>query len=137
MSPGDTSGGDTSLGDSSGPRLGCTRPVGWKGKKAAVAGRGVWVRSWVGGKLVERGMGLLVPGARRPGSQGISGGWERWLVTFLSLLREEQRPLKAGVMEAEKNTALPGIGAIVQIRRRKRKGSLRGRGKRWRGVGKG
>lgn len=27
-----------------------------------------------------------------------------WLVTFLSL-REEQRPLKAGVMEAEKNTA--------------------------------
>lgn len=40
-------------------------------------------------------------------------------------------------MEAGKNTARSGTGAIVQIRRRERKGSPRGRGKRWRGVGRG
>lgn len=50
-------------------------------------------------------MGLVVPGARRRGSQGISGGAMDCHI-FFSLLREEQRPLKAGVMGAEKNTQL-------------------------------
>lgn len=47
----------------------------------------------------------------------------QWLVTSLSLSREEQRPLKAGVVKAEKNTARRGIGATVQIRRREGRGS--------------
>lgn len=80
-------------------------------------------------------MGLVVPRARRRGSQGISGGGGgNGLSHFLSLLREEQRPLKAGVMEAEKNTDRPSTGAIEQIRRREGKGRPRGRTTRRRGA---
>lgn len=104
-------------------RLGGPGRVGWKGKKAAAAGRGVWARSWVAGKLVERD-GL---GGARLGGEGLGGSaGGNGLSHFLSLLRGEQRPLKAGVMEAEKNTARPGTGAIVQIRRREGEGSREG-----------
>lgn len=77
--------------------------------------------------------------SREGGSPGISGEAGGWLVTLLSLLRRELRPLKAGVMEAEKkkNPARRGTGATVQIRRSEVNGGSRGRGKGWRGGRRG
>lgn len=79
--------------------------MGRKGKSCSR-----WERSWgeeLGGRQVGGARwGMVVPGARRRGSRGDLRG-RKWLVTLLSLLRGELRPLKAGVMEAEKNTHSP------------------------------
>jgi hypothetical protein len=79
--------------------------VGWKGKRGCSS----WERS-----LSEELGGRQVGGARWAwwcrglGGEGLRGSLgAQWIVTFFfSLLREEQRPLKAGVMGAEKNTQL-------------------------------